>query len=148
MEKAISQQSPQKNVCFSAYSSLAKGTFLTSVYLSLKIDGLFCFFSFSSLHAKIKFYTNYANSNQAFKPGPWEALCITFVPGFRALSAETRVSGGLLLQAVVNPSPALTQHQRQHHPGRVSLFPPHNADFPREELSSSSRKGRGKRRAD
>lgn len=43
MEKVISQQSPQKNVCFSAYSSLAKGTFLASVYLSLKIDDYFAF---------------------------------------------------------------------------------------------------------
>lgn len=70
MEKVISQQSPQKNVCFSARSSLAEGTFLPGVYLSWKINGLFCFFSFSSLHAKIKIHTNYANSNQASGPGP------------------------------------------------------------------------------
>lgn len=44
MEKVISQQSPKKNVCFSAYSRLEKGTFLTSVYFIFKINGLFCFF--------------------------------------------------------------------------------------------------------
>lgn len=67
MEKVISQQSPKKNVCFSAYSRLEKGTFLTSVYFIFKINGLFCLFFLCSIHAKIKFYTNYANYNQAFK---------------------------------------------------------------------------------
>lgn len=46
MEKVISQQSPKKNVCFSAHSSLEKETFLPHVYFISKINGLFCFFSF------------------------------------------------------------------------------------------------------
>lgn len=69
MEKVISQQSPKKNVCFSAHSSLEKETFLPHVYFIFKINGLFSFFfPFSSIHAKIKFSPNYANYNQAFKP--------------------------------------------------------------------------------
>jgi len=67
MEKVISQQSSKKNVCFSAYSRLEKGTFLTSVYFVFKNQWIILLFSFGFIHTKTKFYTNYANYNQAFK---------------------------------------------------------------------------------